>query len=110
MVNFLLFERLTKFKVTLRDQSPLPHGVWEGLRFVIVALPGLFSYLFFSKRILCPLHIFYKLLNRLHESLRDNIAKGSKFDLMSHKLKHAPKIKGPFSISMSLHMGYFSRV
>ena len=24
----------------------LPLGVWEGLRFVIVALPGLFSYLF----------------------------------------------------------------
>ena len=23
-------------------------GVWEGLRFVIVALPGLFSYLFFE--------------------------------------------------------------
>ena len=23
------------------------HGVWEGLWFVIVALPGLFSYLFF---------------------------------------------------------------
>ena len=29
---------------------PLPLGVWEGLRFVIVALPGLFSYLFFH----CP--------------------------------------------------------
>ena len=26
----------------------LPLGIWEGLRFVIVALPGLFSYLFFS--------------------------------------------------------------
>ena len=26
---------------------PLPLGVWEGLRFVIVALPGLFSYLCF---------------------------------------------------------------
>ena len=25
---------------------PLPLGVWEGLRFVIVALPGLFSYPF----------------------------------------------------------------
>ena len=25
---------------------PLPLGVWEGLRFVMVALPGLFSYLF----------------------------------------------------------------
>ena len=28
----------------------LPLGVWEGLRFVIVALPGLFSYLFFILR------------------------------------------------------------
>ena len=27
---------------------PLPLGVWEGLRFVIVALPGLSSYLFFN--------------------------------------------------------------
>ena len=27
---------------------PLPLGVWVGLRFVIVSLPGLFSYLFFS--------------------------------------------------------------
>ena len=27
---------------------PLPVGVLEGLRFVIVALPGLFSYLFFN--------------------------------------------------------------
>ena len=25
---------------------PLPFGVWDGLRLVIVALPGLFSYLF----------------------------------------------------------------
>ena len=27
---------------------PLPLGVWEGLRFVIVALPGLFSSPFFE--------------------------------------------------------------
>ena len=26
----------------------MPLGVWEGLQFVIMALPGLFSYLFFS--------------------------------------------------------------
>ena len=26
----------------------IPLGVWEGLRFIIVALPGLFSYLFVS--------------------------------------------------------------
>ena len=30
------------------EKVPPPLGVWEGLRFVIVALPGLFSYLFFS--------------------------------------------------------------
>ena len=40
---------------------PLPLGVWEGLRFVIVALSGLFSYLFFF------FHIaeFYCMLNGL---------------------------------------------
>ena len=27
---------------------PLPLGVWEGLRFVIVVLPGRFSYHFLS--------------------------------------------------------------
>ena len=26
---------------------PLPLGIWEGLRFAIVALPGLFSFVFF---------------------------------------------------------------
>ena len=30
----------------------LPLGVWEGLRFVIVALPGLFSYLFLNLTLL----------------------------------------------------------
>ena len=30
---------------------PLPLGVWEELRFVIVALPGLFSYLFLENKI-----------------------------------------------------------
>ena len=27
----------------------LPLGVWEGLRFVILALPGFFSYFFFAR-------------------------------------------------------------
>ena len=30
-----------------KSRFSLPLGVWEGLRFVIVALSGLFSYLFF---------------------------------------------------------------
>ena len=36
---------LNAFRIFVRDALPL--GVWEGLRFVIVALPGLFSYRFF---------------------------------------------------------------
>ena len=35
-----------------------PLGVWEGLRFVIVALPGLFSYLFFLQNMY--LHKIYR--------------------------------------------------
>ena len=31
----------------------LPLGVWEGLRFAIVALPGLFSYLIFAVLLSC---------------------------------------------------------
>ena len=31
-------------------QFPLPLGVWEGLRFVIVAIPGFFLTFFFARR------------------------------------------------------------
>ena len=40
---FRTFVRLTLVWFCL---FPLPLGVWDGLRFMIVALPGLFSYLF----------------------------------------------------------------
>ena len=44
--------KLSAFRMFVRFvlwfcRFPLPLGGWEGLRFVIVALPGLFSYLFF---------------------------------------------------------------
>ena len=41
----VLFVRLFGLCLSMLDSLPL--GVWERLRFVIVALPGLFSYLFF---------------------------------------------------------------
>ena len=44
--NFSAFVRL--FGLCLFCRFPLPLGVWEGLRFVIVALPGLFSYFFYD--------------------------------------------------------------
>ena len=40
------FHAFVRFVLVWICRFPLPLGVWEGLRFVIVALPGLFSYLF----------------------------------------------------------------
>ena len=41
------FRTFVRFVLVWICRFPLPLGVWEGLRFVIVALPGLFSFLFF---------------------------------------------------------------
>ena len=47
--NHSAFRTFVRFVLVWICRFPLPLGVWEGLRFVIEALPGLFSYLFFSK-------------------------------------------------------------
>ena len=44
--NLSAFRTFDRFVVVWICRFPLPLDVWEGLRFVIVALPGLFSYLF----------------------------------------------------------------
>ena len=41
--NFSRFRTFVQFVLVWFCRFPLPLGVWEGLRFVIVALPGLFS-------------------------------------------------------------------
>ena len=41
------FPTFVRFVLVWFCLFPLSLGVWEGLRFVIVALPGLFPYLFF---------------------------------------------------------------
>ena len=46
--NLSAFSTFVRFVLVWICQFPLPLDVWEGLRFVIVALPGLFSYLFFK--------------------------------------------------------------
>ena len=43
--NLSVFRTLVRFALVWFCLLTLPLGVWEGLRFVIVALPGLFSYL-----------------------------------------------------------------
>ena len=45
--NLSAFRTFVRFVLVWFCLFPLPLGVWEEMRFVIVALPGLFSYLFF---------------------------------------------------------------
>ena len=44
--NLSAFHTFVRFMLVWICRFHFPLGVWEGLRFVIVALPGLFSYLF----------------------------------------------------------------
>ena len=44
--NLSAFRTFVRFVLGWICLLPLPLGVWKGLRFVIVALPGLFSSLF----------------------------------------------------------------
>ena len=44
--NLSAFRTLVRFGLVWICRFPFPLGVWDGLRFVIVALPGLFSYIF----------------------------------------------------------------
>ena len=44
--NLSAFRTFVRFVLVKICRFSLLLGVWEGLRFVIVALPGLFSYLF----------------------------------------------------------------
>ena len=46
--NLSAFCTFVRFVLVSICRFPFPLGVWEGLRFVIVALPGLFSYLFYT--------------------------------------------------------------
>ena len=45
--NLSALRTFVRFVLVWICRFPFPLGVWEGLGFVIVALPGLFSYLFF---------------------------------------------------------------
>ena len=44
--NLCAFRTFVRFVLVWICRFPLPLDVWEGLRFVIVALPGLFYYFF----------------------------------------------------------------
>ena len=45
--NLRAFRTFVRFVLVWFCRFPFPLGVWEGLRFVNVAFPGLFAYLFY---------------------------------------------------------------
>ena len=56
--NLSAFRTFVLFVLVWICRFPLLLGVWERLRFVIVALPGLFSYLFFPTNFRGSWHVF----------------------------------------------------
>ena len=46
--NLSAFRTFVRFVLVWICRFPLPLGVWEGLRFVIVALPGLYLFFIFA--------------------------------------------------------------
>ena len=57
--NLSAFRTFVRLELVWICRFPLPLGVWEGLQFVIVALPGLFSYLFFFVSLIYINIIYY---------------------------------------------------
>ena len=60
--NRSAFRTFVRFVLVWICRFPLPLGIWEGLRFVIVALPGLFSYLFLY--IICFISVHKHIMGR----------------------------------------------
>ena len=68
--NLSAFRTFVRFVLVWICRFPLPLGVWEGLQFVIVALPGLFSYFFFLN---CLHMIFLKYTTLPLHLIRDKL-------------------------------------
>ena len=87
--NLSAFRTFIRFVLVWICRFPLPLGVWEGLRFVIVVLPGLFSYLFFPQlgcrrdKYTIPLHFFPSSLDFVPKSQTPHKA-NSRAEPMQH--------------------------
>ena len=78
------FRMFVRFVLVWICRFPLPLGVWEGLQFVIVALPGLFSYLFLTLIRFCVLqHIIWG----LHVLLRPDCPTTLGYYVMNHNVR-----------------------
>ena len=60
--NLIAFGTFVRFALVWFCPFSLPLGVWEELRFVIMALPGLFSYFFLKYLFRFPVFLRFKTL------------------------------------------------
>ena len=87
--NLSAFRAFVRFVLVWFCRFSLPLGVWEGLQFVIVALPGLFyslfmfisskNFLYYGLKVLWDLNILWKLPSRqakFCEILSDSVSYG----------------------------------
>ena len=73
--NLSAFHTFVRFAIVWFCLFPFPLGVWEGLRFVIVVLPGLFSYLFFHQSLVIVVDMVNDLTVNLNTE--DGLANGA---------------------------------
>ena len=114
--NLGAFRAFVRFALVWFCLFPLPLGVWEGLRFVTVALPGLSSYLFFiaalsetrlaEERLLKEVGAGYTFFwtGRKKEEWREA---GVGFAIKSHhvsKLSGLPKCNNDRLMTLRLHL------
>ena len=76
--NLSAFRTFVRFALVWFCLFPLPLGVWEELRFVILALPGLFSYLFLAVIVLTFLSRFTLMIDWLYFSRRQRTPMGER--------------------------------
>ena len=92
--NLSAFRTFVRFVLVWICRFPLPLGVWEGLRFVIVALPGLFSYLFVSNKTMK----LYKSLSKLNIPNKNSSTKVLLLHLLLLLSEIFPQTTNPISM------------
>ena len=98
--NLSAFRTFVRFVLVWICRFPLPLGVWEGLRFVIVALPGLFSYLFFSYQVFSfKLSLAKKTLHSSYQAFHFALLWHAKNGFAANKTISYFKYKRPRNVS-----------
>ena len=101
--NLGAFRTFVRFALVWFCLFPLPLGVWEGLRLMIVALPGLFSYLFWWMHIST---ISFPTGNNCAPLLADQFLYSYKADFIQDLMKAGNNKKKKKNLAQQLNSTY----